>query len=93
MTCPILPKPIHLSWHIVCIFSLLICLVIGHCTATRPARSMMTVEEISSSKVAQEISVKHYYYRRRNDHQQGLVLNLLPKGVPIPPSGPSKRHN
>nr|KYP53031.1 Protein IDA-LIKE 1 [Cajanus cajan] len=34
----------------------------------------------------------------RPKHQQrfpykGLVFNFFPKGMPIPPSGPSRRHN
>ncbi|KAH7686156.1 hypothetical protein IHE45_04G086000 [Dioscorea alata] len=30
---------------------------------------------------------------RRNADMIGRTFNMLPRGVPIPPSGPSKRHN
>ncbi|PSR91216.1 Protein IDA like [Actinidia chinensis var. chinensis] len=33
------------------------------------------------------------HFKHDRTMQEGLVFNMFPKGTPIPPSGPSPRHN
>jgi len=58
-------------------------LLVGSCTAIRTGATMRLNE---SSELLRPKQQPRFPYR-------GLVFNFLPKGVPIPPSGPSKRHN
>ncbi|GFZ00322.1 hypothetical protein Acr_13g0017210 [Actinidia rufa] len=54
----------------------------GSCTATRPGGTMSPA------------NFEHYRPDRKVGYRgQGLVFHMLPKGDPIPPSGPSKRQN
>lgn len=59
----------------------------GLCSAARPMRekkdSEMTMSPLEVLKI----------YQEKMQRNRGMVFNVLPKGIPIPPSGPSKRHN
>ncbi|CAK9155789.1 unnamed protein product [Ilex paraguariensis] len=84
-------KPIHLSWHLFYILSFLF-LLIGSCLATRTGKMMM-VEVDGVSEMWPE-NLTDYPRKTENVYPYPrLLLNKLPKGVPIPPSGPSKGHN
>ncbi|KAL1564904.1 putative membrane lipoprotein [Salvia divinorum] len=58
------------------------------CTAARPGRSILTVKERDHSSMA-----LNYFQEKEKLRNEGLYFSKLPKGVPIPPSAPSKRHN
>lgn len=59
----------------------------GLCSAARPMRekedSVMMMNPLEVLKI----------YQEKMQRNRGMVFNVLPKGIPIPPSGPSKRHN
>ncbi|PIN25937.1 hypothetical protein CDL12_01351 [Handroanthus impetiginosus] len=57
------------------------------CIATRPGRMMMMMKEEDASLMA----LKHFQEQEKLPPE--LYFAKLPKGVPIPPSAPSKRHN
>ncbi|KAG8366551.1 hypothetical protein BUALT_Bualt17G0091600 [Buddleja alternifolia] len=57
------------------------------CIAIRPGRTMV-VEEDDVSLMALK-----YFQEKEKLQEYGLYFSKLPKGVPIPPSAPSKRHN
>ncbi|KAG4919360.1 hypothetical protein JHK82_056796 [Glycine max] len=59
-------------------------LLVGSCTATRTGATMRLNE--GSELLRPKQQKPRFPYK-------GLVFNFFPKGVPIPPSGPSKRHN
>ncbi|KAG2665297.1 hypothetical protein I3843_15G001500 [Carya illinoinensis] len=62
---------------------ILVFLVInGSCTATRPGVTIM----VDSTRTLKE---KH----RTAFQYHGQVFSFFPKGTPLSPSGPSKRHN
>ncbi|KAI8527597.1 hypothetical protein RHMOL_Rhmol12G0087600 [Rhododendron molle] len=69
------------------IFLFLFLILISSCAATRPG-GMMILEGglIKVSEHLRRLNGEGYF-------RQGLVFNMLPKGIPISPSGPSKRHN
>lgn len=75
-------KSMHLSCNI---FSLILLLVyflfVGSCSSTRIG--------ITSMKMEMNENTEHI----RRKHNPDLVFNFLPKGMRIPPSGPSMRHN
>ncbi|CAK9144225.1 unnamed protein product [Ilex paraguariensis] len=82
-------KPLHLPWHFLYVLFLLF-LLINSCFAMRTGRMMMgegiskgSLEHMKHSRLIQESG---YRYR-------SLVFQKLPKGVYVPPSGPSNRHN
>ncbi|CAN1314364.1 hypothetical protein LINPERPRIM_LOCUS29301 [Linum perenne] len=63
-------------------------LLIASCSATRPG-AMLLVEEYpkaTENDGGRKLYLKAFQY-------EGQQFNFLPKGVPIPPSGPSKQHN
>lgn len=83
---PVMPsscKPIFLAF--------LFLIAIGSCTATRAGRMMMVEEEESMNKWTEMNPQEHKF--KTSFQQGGQMFNFFPKGVPIPPSGPSKRHN
>ena len=49
------------------------------------------VEEEESMKWAKMNPQEHKF--KTSFQHGGQMFNFFPKGVPIPPSGPSKRHN
>ncbi|KAI3467154.1 hypothetical protein Pfo_023817 [Paulownia fortunei] len=59
---------------------------LNSCIAIRPGR-MMIIKEDDASVMALK------YFQEKEKFPHGLYFSKLPKGVPIPPSGPSKRHN
>ncbi|PON49628.1 Protein IDA-LIKE [Trema orientale] len=70
---------------------LVIALFTGSCSATRPAKTMTVEREVSPdsgdySKLRPRKSQTGFRFR-------GQTFNFFPKGTPVPPSGPSKRHN
>ncbi|KAK7391424.1 hypothetical protein VNO78_19840 [Psophocarpus tetragonolobus] len=58
-------------------------LLVGSCTAIRTGATMRM------NDASELLRPKH----QRRFPYKGLVFNFFPKGVPIPSSGPSKRHN
>ncbi|GMJ05718.1 inflorescence deficient in abscission (IDA)-like 1 [Hibiscus trionum] len=63
----------------------LITLLAGSCFATRPGKTMVVDGRVSSVTFPRKYETGFRY--------QGQMFNFFPKGIPIPPSGPSKRHN
>ncbi|XAR55857.1 hypothetical protein NMG60_11036079 [Bertholletia excelsa] len=64
-------------------------LLAGPCAAAQPGSTLGQQEGPTKPKNTQN-------YRQNYERDSGieiLVLNLLPKGTIIPPSGPSPRHN
>ncbi|KAK9276368.1 hypothetical protein L1049_005901 [Liquidambar formosana] len=80
-------KSINLSCYLLNL--LLLLLLIGSCTATRPVKMAM-VNRVSTNT---EHLKPHPRKHEANSRYHGQVFNYFPKGTPIPPSGPSKRHN
>ncbi|KAL6969789.1 hypothetical protein U1Q18_029500 [Sarracenia purpurea var. burkii] len=82
-------KPLFLSRRLSLVLFLILPLI-SSCVATRPGGMMMpdggSKEPECFDHFRQLIGAD---YRRR----YGMVFNVLPKGTPIPPSGPSDRHN
>ncbi|KAJ0095110.1 hypothetical protein Patl1_16529 [Pistacia atlantica] len=68
----------HLSCKTIYFVFLILVLIIGSCSAIRPHPTMFAGNFIKY-ETGFEI--------------QDRIFNFLPKGTPIPPSGPSKRHN
>ncbi|CAN0876538.1 Protein IDA-LIKE 1 [Linum grandiflorum] len=62
-------------------------LLIASCSATRPGAMLLVEDGIPKAPGSGR---KLYLKAFQLDGQQ---FNFFPKGVPIPPSGPSKRHN
>ncbi|XVE91360.1 hypothetical protein REPUB_Repub01dG0002900 [Reevesia pubescens] len=60
-------------------------LLAGSSFATRPGRTMMVDGRVSMTTFGRKHETSFQY--------QGQMFNFFPKGIPIPPSGPSKRHN
>ncbi|KAM7464390.1 hypothetical protein LguiA_032511 [Lonicera macranthoides] len=75
-------KPLHFSWHVFSILFLAF-LLLSSSAATRPGRTLM--EDSVTAVLRHQLKERSRF--------QGMVFNVLPKGTPIPPSGPSKRHN
>ncbi|KAG6398964.1 hypothetical protein SASPL_140436 [Salvia splendens] len=55
--------------------------------ASRPGRMMATMTVMKE----EDVSAMALKYLRENEEK--LFFARLPKGVPIPPTGPSHRHN
>lgn len=65
-------------------------LLFGSSFATRPGRTMVESNKGPASMKSSEILKA---YQEKYKMHKDMVFNSLPKGTPIPPSGPSKRHN
>ncbi|XWS23288.1 hypothetical protein CRYUN_Cryun29cG0108700 [Craigia yunnanensis] len=63
----------------------LIMLLAGSSFATRPGTTMIVDDTVSMTTFRRKHKMGFQY--------QGQMFNFFPKGTPIPPSGPSKRHN
>ncbi|KAK8604450.1 hypothetical protein V6N13_099392 [Hibiscus sabdariffa] len=63
----------------------LIILVAGSSFATRPGKTMVVDGRDSLDTFPPKYETGFRY--------QAQMFNFFPKGIPIPPSGPSKRHN
>lgn len=79
------PSPWSFSWFFV---FLLLILLPGTCNCTRILRE--------DNPDVDQLPINPHQIT--HDHQlgfrlRGRLFNYLPRGVPIPPSGPSKRHN
>jgi hypothetical protein len=68
----------------------IIFLLVNSCSATRPGATLMRDEDMS--KKSEYIKPHRRLYETSFRHQNH-IFNFLPKGAPIPPSGPSKKHN
>ncbi|CAL1392881.1 unnamed protein product [Linum trigynum] len=60
-------------------------LLVSSSSATRPGAVMIMRDGAAGGR---KVYLTAFQYEG-----QAAVFNFLPKGVPIPPSGPSKRHN
>ncbi|GMY18640.1 protein ida [Fagus crenata] len=80
--------PCNSLYHLILV--IFISLLLASCTATRPG-VMVTVERKTSmnSEYMKPLPVKH----EKGFQYHGQVFSFFPKGTPVPPSGPSKRHN
>ncbi|KAL5759231.1 hypothetical protein ACOSP7_017758 [Xanthoceras sorbifolium] len=86
-------KSMHLSCKTIYLPSLfLLLLIIGSCSATRPGSTMFVEEKQSLDSENHKIT-QHRRKFQTGFRYQGQMFNFFPKGTPIPPSGPSKRHN
>ncbi|KAE8663732.1 Detected protein of unknown function [Hibiscus syriacus] len=65
---------------------ILIILVAGSSFATRPGKTVIVDDRVSMP------STFPRKYEAGFQHG-GKMFNFFPKGIPIPPSAPSKRHN
>ncbi|GMI99955.1 inflorescence deficient in abscission (IDA)-like 1 [Hibiscus trionum] len=63
----------------------LIILLAGSGFATRPGKTMIVGDGVSMATLTRKYETGFRY--------QGQMFNFFPKGIPIPPSAPSKRHN
>ncbi|PIA63469.1 hypothetical protein AQUCO_00201071v1 [Aquilegia coerulea] len=70
-----------------CFIFLVLFILPWSCTSTRSGGTMI-VDDVENSKLLHKENKLHVGVR-----YQTLVFNFFPKGNPIPPSGPSKRHN
>ncbi|KAL4195721.1 hypothetical protein AMTRI_Chr04g179720 [Amborella trichopoda] len=68
-----------------CAFLLLLCFS-GACNGIR---SIGTVDEMQKQLIKVENNERSLSFEMRKNG----MFNFFPKGVPIPPSGPSKNHN
>ncbi|MCD9643852.1 hypothetical protein HAX54_031704 [Datura stramonium] len=86
-------KSLYLSRKLIC-FLLAISLIVGYGSveASRFGRMMMMMEGEENSRESSSQHLK--VYKKENAYKtDNLLFTMLPKGVPIPPSAPSKRHN
>lgn len=75
-------KSMHLSCKTFSLILLFVYLLfVGSCTSTRIGFTTMKMKMNENTEPL------------RRKHNLGLVFNFFPKGVRIPPSGPSMRHN
>ncbi|KAF3619280.1 hypothetical protein BC332_27341 [Capsicum chinense] len=84
-------KSHYFSSKIICLLLVISLLLVGYgVEASRFGRKMMIEENNSRLFSSQHMKV----YKKENAYKtQNLLFTMLPKGVPIPPSAPSKRHN
>ncbi|KAK4260899.1 hypothetical protein QN277_003960 [Acacia crassicarpa] len=68
---------------LVLVLFMILILLSGFCGAIRTGKTSY------GESRDQQILKRKNEYRARGD----LVFNFFPKGIPIPPSGPSKTHN
>lgn len=71
----------------------LVVLLFSSCSATRLGKigSLMVVRKEGSIKY-EHMKIQHGKYQL-GFRYKGQIFNYFPKGKPVPPSGPSKRHN
>ncbi|EEF37996.1 conserved hypothetical protein [Ricinus communis] len=77
---------------ILCLFFIFSVLAVSSCVnAARPGVTLMVDKRVLMQSETTKPDHRKLYdtsFMYRNQ-----MFNFLPKGVPIPPSGPSKRHN
>ncbi|KAL3336667.1 hypothetical protein AABB24_029366 [Solanum stoloniferum] len=87
-------KTLYLSRKLICLI-LVISLLVGYghiVEASRFGRMMIMEENQENSRTFSSQHMK--VYKKENAYKaDNLLFTMLPKGVPIPPSAPSKRHN
>ncbi|CAL1408339.1 unnamed protein product [Linum trigynum] len=66
-------------------------LLVASCSATRPG-AVLIMKEGPQSPDGRKLYLTAFQYEGQAA-AAAAAFNFLPKGVPIPPSGPSKRHN
>ncbi|KAH0645148.1 hypothetical protein KY284_033032 [Solanum tuberosum] len=67
-------------------------LVLGYASSVRISSATMTdSKEEDAYRLFSEPSPR--YYDEKKMFQKSNLFHMLPKGIPIPPSGPSRRHN
>ncbi|KAK7268352.1 hypothetical protein RIF29_21050 [Crotalaria pallida] len=77
-------KSLHLPYKTLSLVLLLVyLLLVGSCNAIRTG---VTLRQNESTKLLRREQQPFFPH-------QGLVFNFFPKGMPVPPSGPSCRHN
>ncbi|EXB53969.1 hypothetical protein L484_022937 [Morus notabilis] len=71
---------------------LIISLLTGSCSAARLGKIslMMKITETTSQTSTEKNNELHL---QTGFQFRGQTFNFFPKGKPVPPSGPSKRHN
>ncbi|KAG8382952.1 hypothetical protein BUALT_Bualt05G0133500 [Buddleja alternifolia] len=62
---------------------------LAHKFVDQPGRAMMMAMNEENDVAAMTLK----YFQEKGKLADGLFFTRLPKGVPIPPSAPSKRHN
>nr|POF06424.1 protein ida [Quercus suber] len=66
-------------------------LLVGSCTATRPGVMVMVHRKSTvNSEHMKTLPEKNQTGFRYRDYQ---IFGFFPKGMPVPPSGPSRGHN
>lgn len=85
-------KNLYVSKKLICLV-LVISLLVGYgVEGSRFGRMMMGKKEENSRIFSSQVHLK--VYKKENSYKiDNLMFTMLPKGIPIPPSGPSKRHN
>ncbi|KAG5603741.1 hypothetical protein H5410_025233 [Solanum commersonii] len=88
-------KTLYLSSKLICLI-LVISLLVSYdhniVEASRFGRMMIMEENQEKSRIFTSQHMK--VYKKENAYEvDNLLFTMLPKGVPIPPSAPSKRHN
>ncbi|KAF3432588.1 hypothetical protein FNV43_RR27328 [Rhamnella rubrinervis] len=81
----------HSLWKTISIMICLILLLLGSCTATRPGKMVMEERKVWSTTM--ENTELQPGKHETGFEYGGQIFSFFPKGTPIPPSGPSKRHN
>ncbi|KAI4357882.1 hypothetical protein L6164_001801 [Bauhinia variegata] len=81
-------KFFHLPCKVFCLFLLLGLLLSGSCSAIRTGATLRMLNEDVSGQTE-----LRYRKHKMGFPYKSLVFNFFPKGSPVPPSGPSKRHN
>ncbi|QHO36819.1 Protein IDA-LIKE [Arachis hypogaea] len=56
-------------------------------------RTLPTITKRVMSEKSTQLSSPHTNNQHQLSPYKGMVFNFFPKGMPVPPSGPSKRHN
>ncbi|KAG5604185.1 hypothetical protein H5410_025677 [Solanum commersonii] len=65
-------------------------LVLGYASSVRTSSTMNSKEE-ETYRLFSEPSPR--YHDEKKVFQKSNLFHMLPKGIPVPPSGPSRRHN
>ncbi|KAI4313987.1 hypothetical protein L6164_026930 [Bauhinia variegata] len=81
-------KFFHLPCKVFCLFLLLGLLLSGPCSATRTGATLRMLDE----DVPAHKDPRHKKYKTGFRYHP-MVFNFFPKGLPVPPSAPSSRHN
>ncbi|OVA19043.1 hypothetical protein BVC80_889g6 [Macleaya cordata] len=88
-------SPHQSAMNLSCSILFLLLLLPISCTSTRLGAMVTTVDTKPSTSSDSDSSMVLINQEKLvvDSHFQGRVFNFFPRGTPIPPSGPSKRHN